>query len=260
MTFQQLIGLSGVDTRESQRAQFWGGIFERLLLAIALLIVVQWYLESVSPARHAQTVWIDWLIWLFFVVELLVLTALVEDRWRYLRGNWMNLAIVATGLPVFWQGVPLPGGVRALRLLLLVGLLPRISLTVRRLLSRNKLGYTLIVVTVFVVLAGFVMSAVDPAIESPIDGIWWGLVTVTTVGYGDVVPVSGQGRFFAGVLMVLGVILLATLTANVAAYLIDSEIDSEQTVIIEKLERLEQRLNRIETLLEARSHHSGTDS
>ena len=171
----------------------------------------------------------------------------------------MNLAIVATGLPLFWQGVPLPGGVRALRLLLLVGLLPRISLTVRRLLSRNKLGHTLIVVTVFVVVAGFVMSAVDPAIESPIDGIWWGLVTVTTVGYGDVVPVSGQGRLFAGVLMVLGVILLATLTANVAAYLIDSEIDSEQTVIIEKLDRLEQRLTRIESLLEERSRPSETD-
>ena len=76
MTFQQLIGLSGVDSREPKRAQFWGGIFERLLLAVALLIVVQWYLESVNPEYHAQTAWIDWLIWLFFVVELLVLTAL----------------------------------------------------------------------------------------------------------------------------------------------------------------------------------------
>jgi voltage-gated potassium channel len=46
---------------------------------------------------------------------------------------------------------------------------------------------------------------VNKAIQSPFDALWWGLTTMTTVGYGDVFPVTAEGRLSAAVLMVLGI-------------------------------------------------------
>lgn len=249
--FEQIVGLSGVNRSENASAKRWGARFERVLIIIALLILLQWYAESTGGGWLVDSHLIDWIIWIFFLIELLVLTCLVTHRGRYLRGNWMNLLIVITGLPLLWQSVPLSGGLRALRLILFIGLLPRVSKTARVVLSRNKLGHTLIVVALFVLFSGLLLSSIDPAFDSPGDGIWWALVTVTTVGYGDIVPISAEGRILAGVLMVMGVMLLAMLTANVAAFLIDSDMDKEQVIIVRKLAQIEERLDRIETTLES---------
>ena len=249
MRFQRLIGLAGVHSAENEVALRWGARFERGLVAIALLIMVQWYVESVATESSHYAHIIDWLIWLFFLMELAVMCLLVDSPVRYLRGNWMNSVIVITGVPLLWQGVPLSGALRGLRLLLFIGLLPRLSRTTQTVLSRNKLGYTVLVVALFVVIAGLLISVVDPAIETPADGIWWALVTITTVGYGDVVPVSPAGRLFAGGLVIMGVILIAILTANVAAFLIDSGIDEEQKPLLDKITKLDERMQRIESLL-----------
>jgi voltage-gated potassium channel len=53
------------------------------------------------------------------------------------------------------------------------------------------------------------------------DALWWAMSTVTTVGYGDRYPVSGQGRFIAGGLMLAGIALLGIVTASLASWLID---------------------------------------
>lgn len=62
------------------------------------------------------------------------------------------------------------------------------------------------------------MAAIDPAINNIWDGMWWAWVTVTTVGYGDIVPVSGPGRILAGILMLIGMGLFSLFTANFSAF------------------------------------------
>ena len=60
--------------------------------------------------------------------------------------------------------------------------------------------------------------------RSPADGLWWAIVTFTTIGYGDKYPVTGQGRLVAGVLMLLGIGLLGTVTGKMAAALVERRI------------------------------------
>lgn len=62
-------------------------------------------------------------------------------------------------------------------------------------------------------------------ITTPGDALWWGLITVTTIGYGDVYPVTAEGRLVAGVLIIFGVAMISTLTAGFAAWLLS--LDSE---------------------------------
>jgi len=64
-------------------------------------------------------------------------------------------------------------------------------------------------------------NGVNAAVQSPLDALWWGIVTMTTVGYGDVTPTTPEGRLAAVVLMVLGIGLFSAVTATVTSALLE---------------------------------------
>ena len=79
------------------------------------------------------------------------------------------------------------------------------------------------------VISGFVMTLVDEK-DFPNFGIavWWAVVTLATVGYGDVVPTTVPGRVVGSVVIVLGVTFLAFLTATVTSYFVSSDQERAQ--------------------------------
>ena len=170
----------------------------------------------------------------------------MEDKRTYLAYNWMNLVIIIGGFPWFWQFAPLARLLRSFRLVLVIALLVRMSKSARKLLSQHKLGTTLIVALVTMVLSGIIMSRIDPSIGSVWDGMWWSWVTMATVGYGDVVPHTGAGRMFAALVILFGVVLLSLLTANLSAFFIGGDV-----------EKLEQEERETESLLKDISRASG---
>ena len=107
------------------------------------------------------------------------------------------------------------------------------------------------------VAGGVVMRILDPeSISSVGQGVWWALQTVTTVGYGDVVPSNGWGKFVGGIVMIFGVTFLSLVTALVTSALITGAqrrqqalAESEQPPVHESLARIEARLESIEQKL-----------
>jgi voltage-gated potassium channel len=188
-----------------------------------------------------------------FFAETALLTVLVDNRRRYLLHNWMNMAIIIGGLPLVWQYTPLVGMMRSLRLMLVVVLLVRLSKTIRKLLSLHQLGTTLAIAFATMVLSGIIISRIDPSIGSIWDGMWWAWTTMSTVGYGDVVPQNAAGRLFASLVILFGVVLLSLLTANLAAFFIGSDVDKvehEERETVRLLKDISERLERIERRLE----------
>ena len=76
-------------------------------------------------------------------------------------------------------------------------------------------------------------------------GVWWAIVTITTVGYGDISPTTPLGRVVAGILMLTGIGLVSTLAAAVAAYFVGEDKTPEMQQIEERLSRLEIVMERI---------------
>ncbi|MGK0499307.1 MAG: voltage-gated potassium channel [Oceanicoccus sp.] len=243
--FHDWIGLSGVDSDENINARRWAKRLELPLLIVALWILVSWYWTG-SPEPPISNHWLNLVIWSFFVLEAVLLTSLVDDKANYLKNNWLNVLIILCGLPVLWLDAPFIAVLRSLRLLIFISLLLQLSSSVRHILASNHLGATLLVSAVFIVFAGYLIAGVDPGIRSPADGIWWAWVTVTTVGYGDIVPTSAEGRTLAGILILLGIGLFSIITANISVYF----IANSRNLSTERLDRVEQHLARIELLLE----------
>jgi voltage-gated potassium channel len=80
----------------------------------------------------------------------------------------------------------------------------------------RALGAIIVATLVFVVLGAVAMRLVEPDIFTNMgDALWFSVVTVSTVGYGDLVPESGAGRFVAGVIMIFGLAFVPAVTAIV---------------------------------------------
>ncbi len=246
--FHDWIGLRGVDSSENAAAKLWAKRLEIPLLIIALLIVVTWYWESKNHTIP-YTELLDWCIWGFFVIETGLLTVLVNDKMLYLKSNWLNLFIILCGIPILWIQSPYIGALRSLRLLIFLSLMLQLSSSLRAVLAKNHLGATLLVSAVFIIIAGYLIAGVDPNINSPADGIWWAWVTATTVGYGDIVPISPAGRILGGFLILLGIGLFSMITANISVFFISKARESEPQ---QRLDDIENKLDRIEQLLRSK--------
>ena len=103
----------------------------------------------------------------------------------------------------------------------------------------------------FVLIFGYVFYLTEPGVNTFGDGIWWALVTVTTVGYGDITPSTTLGRFVASALMFLGLGLIATVTAIVSAKFTQNFVDTHTNDdVLAKLEELESEIEKLKKLEE----------
>jgi voltage-gated potassium channel len=130
---------------------------------------------------------------------------------------------------------------------------------------RRIFPYLAAVTVVLALIAGLVMTIIDKT-DFPSYGIavWWAIVTLATVGYGDVVPTTPWGRVVGSGVIVLGVTFLAFLTATVTSYFVSAEQERTQERELERreaadrelkelLKQLEDRLAAIEQRLGSRS-------
>lgn len=255
----KLLGIVGVEPHERAAALHWAHRLEWPILLLALWIPVQWYLEETHVITPASVRYFDWMIWLVFLFETALLTTLVRDKVRYLTNNWMNLVIIAAGVPIEWANSPIVGALRNLRLLLMMYLLVRVSRRLRQFIARGRVGTILAISFIVVILAGIIVTRLDPSMGTIWDGMWWAWVTLSHTGYGDIVPKNEAGRFFAAILIFLGIILVSLMTANLSAYLIGSEVEKvekEEKVEEKMIQDVQKRLERIEKLLEQQIRES----
>ena len=151
----------------------------------------------------------DIFIWAVFVADLVVKTAIAPRRIAYLKSHWLDLAILVAP------------PIRPLRLVRLFVYGSRLFMGVRRMV---QVDYLLVYAVLLVMVSATVVTTVETGenaqISSFSDAMWWATVTITTIGYGDLVPVSEAGRAMGYVLVLGGVGLFSALTANFAAALV----------------------------------------
>jgi voltage-gated potassium channel len=201
---------------------------------------------------------IDYFVWAAFALEYGIKIYLTPTRRHYFTHHLIELAVVA---------LPLLRPLRALRLLRVVNIARAgLNLTnalrrLRGLLTHHGLHYVLFVVLGVVI----VCAALELEFEAGIrgsniqnfgDAVWWAVVTVTTVGYGDKFPVSAGGRGVAVVLMLVGIGLIGILTATVASFFIGQGAGEEKAALEGRLDRIEGMLTQI---LAARTESDDVD-
>ena len=119
------------------------------------------------------------------------------------------------------------------------------------LFNSRRLRTILAALLFFIFLFGYLFYVSEPDVKNLGDGIWWALVTITTVGYGDITPVTTLGRVVASSLMLLGLGLIATITAIVSAKFIQNFVDHHTNDdVLEKLDEMQLELEDIKKKLQ----------
>jgi voltage-gated potassium channel len=254
-----------VPERADERAERIARWFEVPVLVAALLTIPVLAIEQSGlgdPWASLAEV-LNWLVWTVFLVELVTMLAVVPSRWAWLRGHTLELAIV-TLTPPF-----LPASLQALRVFRLLRLLPllRLASLTHRSFPADGVRHAALLALLAVLGGGAAFAAAEGSEVSTWDGLWWSVTTMTTTGYGDVVPQTGLGRAIAIVVMLSGIGFIAILTAALAERLVrrrviqETEIvakdveDSEAAVVLE-LREITQRLKALEEQLSARARGS----
>ena len=212
-----------------------GKTFDIVLLVFIILSVGAVMLESVDSIRAShgrELLIVEWLFTLLFTVEYALRLACVRQPWRYATsfyGVIDLLAIVPTYLSVFFAGSQSLVVVRALRLLRVfrvlklvhfVGEAAILQAAVRA--SVRKILVFLGTVLTLMVIVGTVMYLVegaDSGFTSIPQSIYWAIVTMTTVGYGDIAPQTVLGKLIASVVMITGYGIIAVPTGIVTVEL-----------------------------------------
>ena len=210
--------------------------WELTFAALAVVFVAIAFIPALpGSATESAIVAIEWVITGIFIAEFTTRLWAAESRQAYVRGHWIDL--VSCIPPTRWFR-----WFRILRLLRLVRAFAGIGRAMTRLdrLANHKGLVWLFVAWIGVMLLCAVglyvaENGINPAVDSPIDALWWGLTTMTTVGYGDVFPTTGEGRLAAAVLMIFGIGLYSIITATVTSFLIVGE---EPVNVADQLERL----------------------
>jgi len=230
-------------------------LFEFPMLVAALAVIpltVAEYLLATSSPSFPWVLLADRAVWALFAVEFLSCLAVARNRASYVRRNWFNLVIIA--LPAIR---PLRA-FRIFRLLRIARVLvawERLKRHVWGFLSHNQFGYALAVLALALLVGGLAMLEVErpanPTLRSYTDALWYALVTLSTVGYGDIGPATTAGRLIAAILIFVGVSFFGLLTANLASYFLRHS--KAGTATREDIEGIHARLDRIERLLGARN-------
>jgi len=216
-----------------------GKAFDVGLLICILISVAAVVLESVSSIRQDFGPWlriIEWTITILFTVEYILRILTVGKPLRYIFsffGLVDLLAILPTYLSLLVAGTQSLLVIRALRLLRVFRILKLAHFVgeasqLRRALraSINKIIIFLGVVLTLVLIIGAVMYLVEGeenGFTSIPLSIYWAIVTLTTVGYGDIAPGTVLGKFLASLVMIIGYGIIAVPTGIVTVELADAK-------------------------------------
>lgn len=214
------------------------------LAAVALLFLALYSVQVLAqPSGHAETA-VDaglYASYLIFVIDYLIRLYLADPRGKWFFRHLFDLAIVV--LPFL----------RPLRLLSLAVVVKTLQRAVGHTIRGQVIVYTLSGAVVIIYAASLAILDVegnhpDGKIKTLGDALWWASTTVTTVGYGDLHPVTGMGRVVGVALMIGGITLLGLVTATLASWIVERVAEEDaagQAVTVAHIGELRAEIRRL---------------
>lgn len=214
---------------------FAGRAFDIVLISAIVLSVIVVLLDSVSSYQQRFGTFLyaaEWFFTILFTIEYIFRLISVRRPWRYALsffGLIDILAILPTYASLFVPGVQYLLTVRILRLLRIFRVLKLTeyitearTLTTALRASARKIGVFILTVLTLVTVIGSLIYVIEGEENGFVDiptSIYWAIVTLTTVGYGDLSPKTGLGQLFASIVMILGYGIIAVPTGIVTVEL-----------------------------------------
>lgn len=221
-----------------------GKVFDIVLLIFiiaSILVVMMESVEELDQKYHRLFYALEWIFTVFFTIEYILRIYSTTKPWKYITsfyGIIDLLAIIPTYISLFFTGAQTLLVIRALRILRIfrifkLGKSLREGNVILKSLhaSRHKLSVFIVFILLVVLIIGSIMYLIESEQGSGFTSIprsvYWAIVTLTTVGYGDIAPKTEIGQFLAAIVMILGYAVIAVPTGIVSSEILNASWKEE---------------------------------
>ncbi len=230
----------------------WQQLTEWPLAIVAAIFLATYAWEVIADLQGPEALVAEviiWATWGVFLLDYVVNLSLARERWRWFYTHVFDLAIVV--LPML----------RPLRLLRLVTILAVLQKTAGSAFRGRVSIYvagaaSLLVFTAALAVLDSERHAPGATITTFGNALWWSFVTITTVGYGDFIPITETGRLIAVGLMVGGIAMLGVVTATLASWIVERVTfteDHARAATRGQIRELSAQISQLQDLLEKKS-------
>jgi voltage-gated potassium channel len=219
-----------LDFTSNEKIEFTYDIIVGILAIVATFVVVLQFSKNISVIQMRYLTLADNAIYFIFVVDFVLRWALSKDKKAFIRNHYVDLIAI---LPFhFFTNSPYGSLLKLMRVLTYS---MRLIHNIKDVLYTNGFIYSLGSATIITILGSFAIYFFEKdssaTIKSYGDAFWWSIVTVTTVGYGDISPTTVAGRVIAAILMLSGIGFLSMLTSTVSTYFITKTNEKNKKVV-----------------------------
>lgn len=203
------------------------------LICISAVVIALETMPDLTPRMNTILVTAEIVILTLFVIEYALRLTCTEKPWKYAFSFWGIVDFLAV-VPALVFLLPDFATIRAIRLLRILRLLKlfkanraldRIAKALNRAKTEFAIFFFIACVALYLAAVGiyhFEHEAQPDGFSSIPESLWWAIATFTTVGYGDVYPITAGGRIFTGIVMLIGIGIIAVPAGLVTAALTEA--------------------------------------
>lgn len=220
-----------------------------ILAIISIMLIIQDYFGIINILKLPWFL-IDIFILCVFTIDYIFRFIKASNKKKFFKENFFDLIAIIPLSNVFYifritRVVSLFRLLKIFRLSIYFG---KFNKYLKKILDTNGLAWILIFSTGFLIISAMLFSVFEKIDFG--DSLWWAVVTITTVGYGDIVPHTLFGRMDAVILMIVGIGLIGSLASSLTSYFVNSKSDNERDIVLSYIKKIENENNRLKKDIE----------
>jgi voltage-gated potassium channel len=232
---------------ETLKRFFQASLMVLILLDILLLTIVTFV--PVKSDIYTVVVYFDLVVVLILIPDFINRLRKSKDKVEFLKYNWTDIIGM---IPVIL--IPQAGSLFSyFRLIRILALFKKNLAHAVEFLHKTRIDYGFTIILAILFSASIAMFLVEHSVNSHMhrlsDALWCTLVTITTVGYGDVTPVTRAGKIISAVIMFTGIGFMGFVTAAITSRFVSDSEKEEEIGIHEKLDKLQAEMDELKELI-----------
>lgn len=219
-------------------------IIEFVIIGLTILDIVVLtaiFFVNISPETYNIILIFDLIVVIILLIQFVYDLNRSEDKTKFVKNNWFNLLgmvpeILLVGYASF---------LRYFRLIKILSLFRKDLIHFFEFIEKTHLEYGIITL-IFILISGaaifyFFEFGTNPSVNSPDDALWYVLITITTVGFGDIYPQTIGGRIATVIIITAGLGFISYVAASITSWFMESSNKQEKKLLEEKLDNLEKQ-------------------
>lgn len=225
-----------------------------ILVIIDVILILGSILFSLSQDFFNFILVFDTLLCIILIINFIMKLRRSRNKKLFFKNNWIDLfASLPIGLlilPLMINTLYAYPVIVLIRLLKLILLFKVLSKFIKRLLDATYLDKVIAILIIIVICSTIVLYYYDPSVTNFFDALWFVFQTITTVGYGDIVPSSPIGQLVGFVLLIVGVLAFSILTASFAYVFNERIFKKENEEFNQKVNAVKDNLNETKSAID----------